>query len=264
MGLFDFLKKKENKEVQVKNEILLAMPMFQNGETFQIADMVAYLKSFWNLDVSKTDGDSVESHVLTINGEMVAIMFLPMPIPWDDIQDTARYAYNWSSAAEDLKSNTGHAIVSLMSSNSSNLDRFTIFSKVLSSILATSNAVGIYQGSQTLLLQKEMYLQEVLGLKEVRIPVSLWAYIGIRSSESGNSVYTYGLKSFQKQEIEIINSSMDLGALYDFIVNISAYVIGSNVTLKHGETLGVSAEQKIKITSSKGVFIEGETLKLAM
>jgi hypothetical protein len=41
-------------------------------------------------------------------------------------------------------------------------------------------------------------------------------------------------------------------------------VIDSDVTFNNGETFGYTAEQKIKITKSKGKFVEGETLKLAL
>jgi len=73
-----------------------------------------------------------------------------------------------------------------------------------------------------------------------------------------------GVLSFGKQEIEVVDSPLALDELYGFLVNICSYVIGSDVVFQHGETLGYTAEQKIAITSSKGVFVEGETLKLAM
>lgn len=37
---------------------------------------------------------------------------------------------------------------------------------------------------------------------------------------------------------------------------------GSDVTLHEGETLGVSKEQKLPIIRSKGVSVEGMTLKI--
>jgi len=41
-------------------------------------------------------------------------------------------------------------------------------------------------------------------------------------------------------------------------------MINSNVNFKSGESLGYSAEQKTKITKSKGLFVEGQILKLVM
>ncbi|THU38503.1 DUF4261 domain-containing protein [Niastella caeni] len=38
----------------------------------------------------------------------------------------------------------------------------------------------------------------------------------------------------------------------------------SDVNFKDGETIGYTEDQKIKITSSKGVFVDGESFKLEM
>jgi len=82
--------------------------------------------------------------------------------------------------------------------------------------------------------------------------------------EKGSSIYTFGLKDFGKMELEILDSAMDKMDLYDFLLSIVGYVVGEDVTLNDGETIGFSADQKIKITASKGQFLEGETLKLEL
>jgi hypothetical protein len=130
--------------------------------------------------------------------------------------------------------------------------------------VATTNCLGVYQGSQSLLIPREQYLDSAEALKSDKIPLDLWVYIGIRKGENGNNAYTYGLTAFDKLEIEFINAKLDLGEMHGFLGNICAYVIKSNITFKSGETLGYTAEQKIKITESKGQFVEGQTLKLEM
>lgn len=264
MGLFDIFKKKETpSSAQPESKTLLAMPMFNNGEQYNLNSLLENLKSFWGLSITDLQGDD-NTAVFRVSGEMVAIAYMPAQIPWGDIEGTAQYAYNWQTATQDLKDHNGHAIVSMMSGSKSAVERYRIFSKVLCAILSTSNAVGVYQGSQTLLIPKEQYLDFVPDLKDDGVPVPLWLYVGLRGSQSGNSIYTYGLSGFGKQEIEIVDSKLKLEELYNFILNICAYVIASDVTLLSGETLGYTSDQKIKITSSKGKFIEGESLKLEM
>ncbi|HKO80933.1 MAG TPA: DUF4261 domain-containing protein, partial [Chitinophagaceae bacterium] len=262
MGLFDFFKKKEAAGKQ-ESKILLAMPMFDNGEAYQLDDIINNLKFFWGLTITEIDGDN-KTAVFKVDGEMVALGFMPVQIPWGDIEGAAQYAYNWENAKQELKDHNGHAIVSLMTGNKTVLERFRILSKVLCAILSTSNAIGIYQGNQSLLIPRSQYLNNVDELKEDGTPVTLWVYFGLRKSDKGNSLYTYGLTEFGKQEIEIINSKSGLEELYDFAGNIVEYVVGSDVTFKSGETLGYTADQKIKITSSKGVFVHGQSLKLEM
>lgn len=260
MGLFDFFKKKEQPKETKKSNILLAMPMFNNGETFELEKVTDYLKNNWNTSISDVNG---EGRIVTfsIQGETIALATMPTQIPWDDIEGTAQYAYNWVSASQDLKNHNSHIIVTLMSNKNSELERFKILTKVLSSIIATTNCLGVYQGSQSLLIPRQQYLDSSDALKTNQIPLDLWVYIGLRKGENGNSAYTYGLSAFDKLEMEFINTKLDLEEMYNFLGNICAYVINSNVTFRSGETLGYTAEQKIKITKSKGVFVEGESFK---
>ncbi|MGX7667597.1 DUF4261 domain-containing protein [Flavobacterium pedocola] len=261
MGLFDLFKKKNQQKENTDNNILLAMPMFNNNETLEFNKVIDYLKNNWNSNVSNISGDNATGS-FSIEGETIIIANMPAQIPWGDIQGTAQYSYNWVSAEQDLENHNSHAIVSILSSNTSEFERFKILTKVLSSILATSNAIGIYQGSQSLLIPKEQYLESAEALKSDQIPLDLWVYIGLREGEHGNSAYTYGLNAFNKLEMEFINAKLDLEEMYGFLSNISAYVINSDITFKSGETLGYTAEQKIKISKSKGQFVEGQTLKL--
>lgn len=263
MGLFDFLKKKKQPKEAKKGNILLAMPMFNNGETFELNKVAAYLKNHWNASISAVNGES-GTVTFSIQGETIALATMPVPIPWGDIEGTAQYSYNWMTANKDLENHNSHIIVTVMSSKNNEMERFKILTKVLSSIVATTNCLGVYQGSQSLLIPRQQYLDSSEALKTNQIPLDLWVYIGLRKGENGNSAYTYGLSAFDKLEMEFINARLDLGEMHSFLSNICAYVINSNVTFKSGETLGYTAAQKIRITKSKGQFVEGETLKLEM
>ena len=247
MGLFDFLKKKKQPEEPKRNNVLLAMPMFNNAETFDLDKVVDYLKTNWSTSVSDMNGGT-GTVTFSIQGAMVALATMPAQIPWGDIEGTAQYSYNWPDAIKDLENHNSHIIVTVMSSNKSEVERFGILTKVLSSILATSNCIGVYQGSQSLLIPKQQYLDSAEVLKSNKIPIDLWIYIGLRKGENGNNAYTYGLTAFGKLEMEFINADLELHEMHSFITNIGAYVINNDVTFNSGETLGYTAEQKINIT----------------
>ena len=265
MGLFDFFKKNKT-QTQPKPEardLIMAMPMFNNGESYDLKVLTDHLKDFWGLKVTDMEGDE-SSAVFKIDGETIVIATMPVQIPWDDIKSVASLTYIWENAEEELKDHNRHAIVSLIAGSNSPFERFSLFSKILCSILMTSNAVGIYHGSQSLLISKEQYLSNIDELREGNPVATIWIYIGIRPGANGVSLYTYGMNEFYKQEMEIINSSLPLEEIFPFLVNICNYVIGSDVTFRSGETLGYTAEQKIQITSTKGTFVDGEVLRLEM
>ncbi|MES2776248.1 MAG: hypothetical protein V4722_18885, partial [Bacteroidota bacterium] len=194
MGLFDIFRKKEAPTVDQSGKILLAMPMFMNGDSYVLKDVIENLQSFWGLTITEIDGND-QTAIFYINGEMVALAHMPVPIPLGDIKSTAQYAYNWQTAEKDLESHTGHTIVSVLAGTEGKgqLERFQILSKLLCAILQTSNAIGIYQGNQSLLITKEQYLENIEELRDGGAPVILWIYFGIRKSGKTNSAYTYGL-----------------------------------------------------------------------
>lgn len=264
MGLFDFFKKKETEQENKSESTFLAMPLFKGGAGFNPSAVAEDLRNHWGLNVTTTEGGDNNTEVFTIDGAMVGLTHIPMPIPGDELSECAKLAYNWDSAMEDLKDYTSHGVVFVKAKNATALEQAILLSKTLASILRTSEAVGIYQGSQSLLISKDQYLSGAEELKEGGLPIQLWVYLGLRKSETGNSIYTYGLANFGKKEMEVVNSHLDLEELYSFITNICSYVIGHDVTFKHGETLGYTEDQKIRITLSKGHFLEGQTLKLEM
>jgi hypothetical protein len=261
MGLFDLFKEKKQSEETKKNKVLLAMPMFNKAETFELDKVVDNLRNNWKLDVSDIIGDN-KTVTFSIQGMTIALGTMPVQIPWEDIEKTAQYAYNWPDAIKELKDHDSHIIVSVMSKSKSDIEQYVILTKVLSSILSTSNCIGVYQGSQSLLLSKKQYLESAEELRSNKIPVDLWIYIGLRKGEKGNSAYTYGLKAFDKIEMEFLDAKLELHELHSFLTNICAYIINSDVNFQSGQTLGYTAEQKISISQSKGVFVEGQTLKL--
>lgn len=82
------------------------------------------------------------------------------------------------------------------------------------------------------------------------------------TDEDGVCAYTRGMRQFGKDEMEILGSKQLPSELRDFLINIAGYVLEGDVLLHDGETIGVSNEQRCKITKSPGVFMEGESLKI--
>jgi len=166
---------------------------------------------------------------------------------------------------EETKEHTMHAIVSIISCREDSVKSYSILSKVIASILRSSeNAIGVYNGSSTLLLPKNHYLDFSNMMKEEMLSIQLWVYIGIINDGDKSSVYTYGMKEFGKSEMEIINSAINSDELYYFLISILQYILKEDVQLKDGETIGFTEDEKIKIKESKAVYLEGNSLKLEL
>lgn len=264
MGFFSKFKK--NNTEQAKNSLILSMPLFNSTEDYLWNKVANDLKSYWHLNVtSQTDDEDGSIVILKIETETVALAFMPAPVPHTDLDEIIGFNYLWKNAKEEIGQHTNHAIVSVMESDTDDVERFKILTKINASILRTAeSAIGIYQGSQTLLLPKNLYLDFAdFLLDDDMLPIQLWVYIGIINGEK-NNIYTYGMKEFGKSEIEILDSPMDSDELYDFLIPVLNYILESDVTLKDGETIGFSKEQKINISKSKARYLDGDSLKFEL
>ena len=260
MGLFSFLKKSEKKNPD-SNSSILGMILLDEPNSLNTEGMLADLKESWNLKFNSSDVDD-EAIVLNINGYNVAIGNIPAPIPGDEVKSTAEYNYLWKNGIDEATKHKGHIILSIMNTGKDSIKENILFNQVAASILKNSKSIGIYIGGRTLLLKKEFYLFNSETMSEEDLPLYNWIYFGLRKENGEQSVYTYGLADFRKKEMEIVKSKKDLEELSEMMFNLTHYVVAYDVTLKDGETIGMSAEQKLKINESKGEFLEGTTLKV--
>jgi hypothetical protein len=260
MGLFSFFKKDKSTEAN-PNSTILGMILLKKANSLNMEGVLDELQKKWEIDIQNTDSDD-ETAIINIDGYKVAIGNISAPIPTDEVKTAAAYNYFWTDAVEQTSKHEGHIILSIMNSGRNPIQENILFSKVAAAVMNNSKSIGIYIGSRTLVLSKDFYLTNLEMMTEDSLPLYLWVYFGLRSENGRHSVYTYGLTDFGKKEMEIVESVKDLEELSEIMYNMSHYVIAYNVTLKDGETIGMSAEQKLQITESEGKFLEGKTLKI--
>lgn len=244
------------------SKIIFGMVLLQDDNTFDVDVFCKDFEVFYDSSIQEPTGDN-SSFVFKSDGETIVIAHMPVPIPSGDIEGTALYAYNWQNALDETKAHKSHLIVSLMQGGQDQIKRFKLFTKILCSLLRITNSIGVYEGNQSLLLPKDDYLREAALMSENYLPLNLWIYFGLRKTEKGQSGYTYGMREFNKMEMEVLSSSKSLEDIRGFLFNIAHYVLDYDVIFQDGQTCGISEEDKIPISISKGKFVDCDTLKLA-
>ncbi|MEO3402517.1 DUF4261 domain-containing protein [Mucilaginibacter sp. CAU 1740] len=256
----NFLKKLSKKPKPSQDpRISLAMVMLPEPGSFSLQRFITDISK--NHTISEADGDDAAA-AFKFDDDQFYIATMPGPIPHEDIENTAQYAYNWPTAVQDLERHHAHIIVALSSTNNNFIKHFKLITHVVSSILKTTDAIGVYIGDQSLLIPKNDYLVEAAAMDDSLLPLNLWIYIGLRTIDDQHSGYTYGLKAFGLNEIEVIDSSAPLTRIRELLYNVSHYVISNNIKLNAGETVGGSEDEKIEVGFSKAVFVEGDSYKL--
>lgn len=225
----------------------------------------ADLKDEWGIEISDEHPDDKDVVYVDAEGFRVVIGLMPMPIPGGEAEHYAKANYMWKDAEQHVARHGAHLIVTVLGEGDM-LKRANLFVKIASSLLNQDTAIALY--SEGAVYQPVMY-RDCAGLLKNEsmagtVPILNLVWFGIYGDGKQAGVYTYGLRRLGKEEIEIYvpQKSADLEKMRSFLVSVAAYVIGEDVILRDGETIGFSAEQKLPIKVSPGIAVDGNTIKI--
>ena len=236
-----------------------------NEAKFNREKFLKDLKEDWKITLDLgDDSENKEKDMLVgnIGDIMVAVALMPAPIPNNEAIDNAKTNYRWKDAVKVAEEHKAHILVSLLGEPNL-VDGAKLYTKIISALTKQENCTGI--NVLGTVLNPDMYRDFTKYYEENDMfPVENMIFIGLYAAEDNKvSAYTYGMEGFGKKEMEILASSENPEDVYYFLQAIADYVITSDVILQDGETIGFTAEQKISISQSKGVAVNGTTLKLA-
>lgn len=231
--------------------------------TFDANKYIQDLKSDWGLDADfeiTHDGNTIITEEC---GAFLTASLMPAPIPNGEAVEAARTNYRWDGAVAAAEQHQAHLLVSALSSKSIAPTALAKqYVKLLASATHQDGCLGIHILGTV--MHPQMYYDFAkMYAENDDFPLENLVYIGLYADKNNTmSGYTYGLDQFGKKELEIIESTESPEEVYNFLQSIADYVITSNVVLNDGETIGFSKDQKISITVSAGMAVDGETIKL--
>ena len=192
---------------------------------------------------------------------MIAVSFMPAPIPNGEAEEAAAKNFMWPNGAEQVKGHAAHLLIAVIGKEISPIECGTFLTKAVTSACKQDGVLGIYTGE---VVYAPDYYQHFSGmLEEDLFPIYNLVWIGLYNGKKGLCAYTDGMRYFGYDEMEVLDSQADAQTLHGFLSDIANYVITEDVVLRDGETIGFSEEQKLPITKSKGVSVEGDSLKIA-
>lgn len=189
----------------------------------------------------------------------VALAYMPAAIPGGEVEESCRYNVTWPQAERTVSAHRSHIIVSVRG-GSDPVQAHMLFTKVTAGLLAQDNALGFYM--QPMVVEPRTYIRSAEMLTDNELPVHLWVFVGLYTSERGVGSYTYGLDKFGKDELEVLGSSRSKADVYEFVTQIAAYLVTYDAVLRDGETLDLTETEKLTLTRSPGVAAQGDSIKI--
>lgn len=224
--------------------------------------MIRDLKEKWDITAREDSEDERDDALVFQMGDMVAaVSLMPAPIPEGEAEVNAGNNYMWSEAVEAARAHKAHIMVAVLGKEENLLEKGKLYTKLVAACCRQKYATGVYTSG--VVFEPRFYEDFAEQMREGELPIFNWIWFGLYQSEGGMNAYTYGMEMFGRDEIEVLNTDAKPGDLRDFLASLAAYVLGSGVELRDGETIGLSADDKHAITRSEGVSLPGMTLKIS-
>ena len=220
------------------------------------------LKEMWDIDVHE-EGEEIHDYALVfdVDGMRGILGLMPYPIPDNEAENAAKYNFMWDDAMNSAKNHIAHIIVAVIGKDLDIYEKSKLYVKILAACCKQPYASGIYTNG--VVLEPRYYENFSNMIKDDLMPIYNLIWIGMYKEEKGINAYTSGLNVFGKDEIEVLDADANPSDVYDFLSGIVSYVLDYDVTLKDGETIGNTKEDKHTITRSEAVSFDGMSLKIS-
>ena len=198
--------------------------------------------------------------VFEVDGMLAAVSLYPFPVPRGEAEENAAHNYLWSEAEETTARHQAQLLAAVSAREQDPRDAGALEIKLVRTLCRQAGVLGIYANGTV--YQPEFYEEAAAAMEEEDLPLLNLVWLGLYRREGGLCGYTDGLRSFGKDEIEVLDTPAEPGELRSFLFDLTSYVVTEDATFHDGETLGFDADQRLPITRSAGVWHDGMTVKI--
>jgi hypothetical protein len=174
------------------------------------------------------------------------IMGMRIDAPYPALNSVAQFAYWWPNAATEAARSTSHVLVVCNWPKYSRFDAHMRHLILVRELVEQLPVIGVLWGSA--LVQADKFKGEFAHMqKNSVVPFSLWVLIQFSKQPNGNTlISTLGMRDFEQMEIET-ESALPFDQTFDLVRKFGSYILANGPVVKDGETIGLTAEQRIKV-----------------
>jgi hypothetical protein len=196
--------------------------------------------------------------------EMVFLAPMPVPMPWSDLEGPCATSLTWPDAAEPVRRHQMHVLVTVMGAPDAmtGIRRLSMVAAVAAASL--ERCIGVYWGNSTSVARKDLFVEMMSELALEGMPLPIWIATRIGKTRDGRlEGFTTGMAAFGLMEFETHSAPGKPGELREFFWSLSAYLLEKGPVVADGNTVGGSAEEKIRVVYAPSRFgIEGRVMRL--
>lgn len=231
---------------------------------FSITELADLLEKEFNFKIDRNSSFDTQNNTFVhyIDDTMITVALMPLPVANNQALDACKNSFDWDDACDIAKNHKAHVLIVVSGNVDEAIDFGVLQVLICSCALKQKHATAIF--TLGTLIKPDIYISEaVKSVRNRQIPLLNMVYFGLyKKTEQITCGYTYGLYNFGKQEIEIIDSKKPIFDVFSCLTKVSSYLLSQNQTLVDGEMIGITLDEKLKVTLSKGVAVLSDTFKI--
>ncbi len=243
----------------------LALVVLDRAELPQFEDVTQAIGEYFADAPVMTAAGSTENLLTCSIGEYTAAATLvDRPIPWSQLEGPCATAWYWPDAAEVLRENEAHLLVTLIDEGGKAIEKSTALTQWVTGLVASSPSLGVFWGPGRLVHPTHAFIEQAVQLSPTDLPLFLWVDFRIERLDNGHSrLYTTGLTALGYTELEVPEFAGEPQQLLEFAYNIAHYQICQTKVINDGDTIGLTEEVQVTARHEPSMFDEKiEVIKL--
>jgi hypothetical protein len=191
-----------------------------------------------------------------VGDEFLALGLMPAPYP--DLEGPIATSWMWprQPPIETVKRHRSHLLITATGGAADPVRRRLVLTAVTALAAKQPGVMAVYWPEATLVHFPPVFvnLAERINSPEAP-PLYLWVDLrAFRNDDGTTGLFTTGLWALGHMEIEIPRIDMEPGELREWLLNIMYYLLENGPVLKHGQTIGMTAQQQIRIRHCPSSF----------
>lgn len=236
--------------------------LLSEKQPLDFGKLTSLLKADWDMDATSAE-ISDRTMIFSISGATVMIAYLDYPASVEETAAAVQISWLWQDAAAEVSRHQSQAVVTIIHDKDNMENAYTVLTKVTGAILDCSNSIGVFMPGQFLLIPRSFYQAAARNMqRNGTVPILCWIYFGIQQDGNNSGAFTYGLREFGTQEMEVVQSNLPMNEVQLVIQGAAAFAIQSKMPITSGQTITLPQVERVVVQSSNGHYLEGTTLKL--
>jgi hypothetical protein len=192
-----------------------------------------------------------------LGDEMAVIAPMRAPYPWSDLKGYCETAWMWPRDVSpmSLEKHRSHVLITMMGGKSDSVGRRLTLTQITASAARQAGVLGVVWPEGTLVHYPPIFIEMAEAIGSEAPPLYLWVDFRLFRNEDGSiGLFTTGLEALGRMEIEIPTSQMEPRELREWVLRIAYYVLDKGPLLKHGDTIGTTSEQKVRMFHTRSMI----------